>query len=192
MQIATPRVFEVAPRALLLSAALALPACGGGGDDGVDADLQGCTSISGGGTQVSFTSSAGCPSCASADNARAADGNFDSAATMQMGPGGAATIELRVTAQDGVIFPSGSSVGLAYSLATDAQAGLTPSFVTYLNGVQQETRTSSVNGVGSGSGQKQSTQFRANRQFDAVAFSVNRAGSAGSLTAQFFEACTGR
>jgi len=141
---------------------------------------------------VSFTSSAGCPSCNSADNARAADGDFNSAATLQIGPGGGAVIELRVTAQDGVIYPSGSSYGVVYSISANSQAGLTPSVVTYLDGVQQETRAISINGVGGGGGQKQAAQFTSTRQYDAVAYSINRAGSAGALTAQLFEACANR
>lgn len=108
---------------------------------------------------------------------------------MQMGAGGSGTIELRGTAQAGILYPAGSTVGAVFSITASSQAGLQPSIVTYLNGTQQEVHTLSINGIGGGSGSKQTSTFRASQQFNAVALSITRAAAATSITSQIFEYC---
>lgn len=103
-----------------------LSACGGGGGDG-----QGiCHSMSAANAVV--TSSAG----SSINNlAAAADGDFNSAATITIIGSGSASI--RATAQSGIAFPNGQTVGVYWSNRSGSTYNLTLN--TYLGGVLQES-----------------------------------------------------
>lgn len=179
--------------ALITSTVLLLQGCGGGGDDttgggGVDALCDSMVSVN---PTVRFTASSACGTCASSSEAQSIDGNFDTkgSATFPNISGG--TIELRATAQSGVVFPAGSSAGVVYGLTGTNQVAMTLSIVTYLAGAQQQTYQIFTSGSGGGDGSKKKTVFTSTMPYDAVALSYNRAsGSAASLDA--YEFCSKR
>ena len=179
-------------QAFIAAAAVALlSACSDGGSV-VNNSLQGCNSISGGGTRTSMSISPGCMNCNVAAAAQAIDGQVSSFATLNMPASSAGSVTLRATAQGGTVFPAGSPVGMVHSISYGPSVGLAISLVTYAGGVQQEQFN-----FNSGSGS--STQspdapgratFNTSRQYDAVELNFTRTGGSGVVEARLHEFCS--
>jgi hypothetical protein len=181
--------FRILSRALLAFLPLvSLAGCSGGGD-GVDAATSAqCRTLSGGTTQVEFVST--CTPCSSSGNAAAIDHNFDTKATMTMGQAAAGSAELRASAQQGVVYPAGSTAGVVFDISASQQTALQVSVITYLNGSVQEQHPFGTSGVGGGSGQRDKSTFTAQQMFDGIGFSVSRGISpAGGFSV--YEFCAG-
>ncbi len=172
-------------------AAAFLAACGGGGDGGFPgSDGHSCIAITGGGTQAQRTGS--CSACTSSGVEAAADGNTDSAATVVFPVGAAGTAGIRVTAQDGIVYPGDTPAFVVASIDYDGNSlDTTVRLQTYLNGVPQEsTQAGDTNGVGGFDEEKARRGFTASLPFDALELVYQRAGGPGSVTIGVFEFCT--
>lgn len=124
-------------------------------------------------------------------DAQSIDKNFDTKATMTFPNLQAGTIELRATAQSGIVYPAGLQVGAVYGLNGSGQLDMTLSIVTYLAGAQQEQYQIVTSGSGGGSGERTKTTFTSKKPYDAVAVSYNRAGGSAA-TVDVYEFCAQR
>lgn len=105
--------------------------CGGG-----DGDSSGiCLSMAASNATVT-TSTGGCVACSVDSPSDAADGDFQTPATVSIGAP-SSSVSVRATAQVGASFPAGQEVGLYWGKPSDAAYGLT--FNTYLGNQMQES-----------------------------------------------------
>jgi hypothetical protein len=135
-----PMIYSI--RLLLVSVAATLSACSGGGDDSASAA---CTLLTGGGTTVAFTPSPSCVNCTAQNLSAAIDGSLSSGATITVPSGVSGTAGVTATAQNGIIFPSGSVAGSVVSFPTGQ--GNMFGLITYLDGVRQEVLLTSSSGT---------------------------------------------
>ena len=175
------------PNTALLLTALLL-GCSGGADNPVLA--ADCAAITGGGTTVTETGT--CSTCTVQAPGSAADGNTGSFATLSHPAGASGANSLRVTAQDGVVYPAGTPATVINSVDYDGNSVSTRiTLQTFLNGVPQEsTNLGPTNGVG---GQDQETMrrgFNTSLPFDALEISFQRASGAGTVSVNVHEFCT--
>lgn len=156
--------------------AVFLTACGGGGGGSAP---SGFTPIAGGDTQATSSVAASCVDCAVASVDAAADGNFSSAAVLRMPATSSGIVAVRVTAQDGVVYPMGSDITFRWGRASGGSS-TSVTLITYLDGVQ--TATYVADGASNRERQPANNDaFSALAMFDAVEFSVNKqAGTSDS------------
>lgn len=114
----------------ILVIASSIAACGGGGGDAAI-----CQSMAANNSTVTADTGA-CVSCTVEAPSSAADGNFQTAATISIGAP-SASVAVRATAQSGASFPGGQRVGLYWGKPSDAAYGLTLN--TYLGDQLQES-----------------------------------------------------
>lgn len=175
----------------LFAAALLLGCGGGGGGNNQSPALTAdCAAITGGGTAVTETGN--CSACTVLAPNSAADGDTGSFATLSHPAGASGANSLRVTAQDGVVYPAGTPATVINSVDYDGNSVSTRiTLQTYLDGVPQEsTNLGPTNGVG---GQDQETMrrgFNATLPFDALEISFQRASGAGTVAVNVHEFCT--
>lgn len=172
-----------------LAAVFLVVACGGGGDGGLPGGGS-CVAITGGGTQAVRTGS--CTTCTSSNVGAAADGDTDSAASITFPVGAGGTAGIRVTAQDGIVYPGGTPAFVVNAINYEGSSlETTVRLQTYLNGVPQEsTQVGDTNGVGGFDEEKARRGFTASMPFDALELIYQRGGGAGSVTIEVFEFCT--
>lgn len=118
-------------RTLMLVVLLTANACGGGSTDSSLPD--GFQLIAGGGTNVDSSIPANCLNCTIDNEFNVIDGNLASAAAFFVPGSNASIVSIRVIAQQGTVFPSGTRSGVKYSLPNGLTSG-TLSLITYLNG----------------------------------------------------------
>jgi hypothetical protein len=157
-----------------------------GGDEGSETDvdlLQGCLPITGGDTQFSSTCSVSGyvlrvgVGCAVGDGSMTIDGDGSTYGTLHVGTGGAGTV--RATAQDGVVFPAGSLVGMLHSIAYEGNelgATIRITLRTYEEDVLQEEfvfdETAEWYGVWRQPHNLERVSYETTRQYDAVELSA--------------------
>lgn len=172
---------------------LLLAACSGSGGGGSNDNLlHGCQPISGGGTQTSSTASPTCTDCGVDSEAQAIDGDGGTYATLQMPANAGGTVTLRATAQDGIVYPSGSLAGMVHSIAYGTSTGLSITLVTYLDGTQQE-QFNFNNGVGSSNQQPDQpgrASWTTTSEYDAVELNFTRVAGSGEVMARVHEFCS--
>ena len=171
---------------------LALAACGGGGGSDSDSLLRGCSPIAGGATQVTSSVSPTCAGCSVSTPQQVADGNGATFATLAMPGGAAGTVTLRSTAQNGVVFSSGSLAGMVHSISYGTSAGLVIELVTFMGGTEQE-RFNFNSGAGSAEQDPSApgrASFATSAQYDAVELSFTRASGSGTVEARVHEFCS--
>lgn len=212
---ASPRLVEQMPRVLLISAAVALSACGGGGSTSPTpapapapspvpnpAPSPGpspspsptngtvCGSAFLGRAEAIFTFS-NCSGCTTASPTDAIDNNRDSSADIAyQGAGGAVT--LRVTMQPGVVVPAGRQAGALISFPPTPEVSRSLSIATFLNGVQQESGGGFTNNVASPSTTSTPNFYRFpnNTPYDRIDIVVERNGVAVDDPVRIFEVCS--
>ena len=194
------RVARTSLRGLLIAAAIGigLVACKGGantaaptagnGGDGSNTNspppgaVSGCTTITGGTTSVTTNVDAGCTGCSIANAQSAADGNLSTSATLTVNgaaPGQGASI--RVTAQNGIVFPAGQNAGAFISNPSGTAQDWTIIVRTYLNGVLQESVSNTSGACGAcGNGGSAFEGLTTSKQFDAVEVFVNNNQAPGN------------
>ena len=179
------------PLITLFATALLLGCGGGGGNDSQSQALAAdCAAITGGGTAVSETGT--CSACTVQAAGSAADGSTRSFATLSHPAGASGANSLRVTAQDGVVYPAGTPATVINSVEYEGNSVSTRiTLQTFLDGVPQEsTNLGPTNGVG---GQDQETMrrgFNTSLPFDALEISFQRASGAGTVSVNVHEFCT--
>lgn len=160
-----------------------LGACGGSGSggDGRSAFLN-CQSISGGGTSTQQGDNV-CLGCTVDNRGRAADGNFSTGASLHTPAGAAGSIYVRATAQEGIMFPGGSTAAAVISTGVlDGSIGIR----TLSGGGDQEDR--STTSFTHTMGDRTLVYFETISGFDAVEFELRGSAEAQSLTV--FEFCS--
>lgn len=178
------------PSINLLATALLLGCGGGGGGNQNPALAVDCAAITGGGTAVSETGT--CSTCTVQAASSAADGHTGSFATLSHPAGASGANSLRVTTQEGVVYPAGTPATVINSVEYEGNSVSTRiTLQTFLNGVPQEsTNLGPTNGVG---GQDQETMrrgFNTSLPFDALEISFQRASGAGTVAVNVHEFCT--
>ena len=180
---------------LALAASTVVLACGGGGkSDEERAAAISCQAVTGGGTRVSVSNT--CTNCSTSAEGAAIDGDSSSAARLVMNTAASGSIAIRVTAQDGVVYPAGTLAGLILQAQTDgSHTGQNFTVSTYLDGAAtgDTAQVAPSNGVGSGSAtnfgpQKGSTGTLL--PFDAIEFAYTQTGGTDSITLSVYEFCT--
>lgn len=175
-----------------LAAVLLLSSCGGGGGDGGGGGggPLACTAITGGDTVASSTGN--CTSCTTRNLPAAADGNVDTATEVEFPTGAAGNGAIRVTAQDGIVYPAGTPAFVINAIAFDGQSLQTSVVLsTYLDGVlQQSSNVGAINTVGGADEPRGRRGFNASLPFDAIELSFQRASGTGSVVVSVFEFCT--
>lgn len=129
-----------------------------------------CASITGGNSQLSSS----CTGCTLDHEAAAADDNLYSSADAHA-VAASVSITQRATAQDGVVYPAGSSPGVFYTGNTTGCSNCAVTVSTYLDGVLQESN-SGVNNTsvdGRGSPAQLYTSIETLMPFDAVEISAS-------------------
>jgi len=173
-------------KAVLAPVALALLLGGcrnGYSDTAVSAGF--CESITGGTSALTVT----CTGCTVGNQARAADGDLNSYATIDpLGGATAETASFRATAQSGVVYPVGSKPGVAVVQPTFSSS--VNDVVTYMTGTEQERMsTSSSKQIESVNGKGYFT-FTTTQQFDAVEFTTQNTWPTGqSPVYRVYELC---
>lgn len=183
-----------------LSATLVACSAGSGGSDPAKAaSADACTTISGGGTVVSWTFPNGSVECEIGNPDQAADGSTDTAATIATAVVLGGDCAVRVTAQPGVVYPAGNVASvLAFMNWSGASTPSGDHYAvarTYLQGVaQDEVVFSQANpGVivdGTHSTEKRFFDVPTTKPFDAVELSVGSPGREESV--QLYEFCSQR
>lgn len=167
-------------------AAMALSACGGSGDG----PRGFCQSITGGGAQLTNS----CLGCTISNAADAADGSLGSSAVAVTAAGATtATATIRATAQNGIVYPAGSTAGVFYTPGRDEgcnNCGITVS--TYMNGARQESQSGTNNSNVDGAPSAFFTGINTTLPFNAVEIVDTGAVSptGGSLHLQVYEICS--
>lgn len=180
-----------------------LCACGGegegeGGGTGASIGVDGsCTFITGGGTRITLGAPALAATCTSQNLEQANDGNLETAAEIQA-DAVADECAIRVTAQDGIVFPAGDTAAVFGSIQ---RSGATlpgeenAVLRTLLQGIVQEERgfnsgeiALEVNGT-TGSGLR-FFELPTTKPFDAVEFAVGSPAERQSIAV--FEFCSDR
>ena len=172
---------------IMLATAL-LQDCGGGGSNPVLA--ADCAAITGGGTTVTETGT--CSACTVQAPGSAADGNTGSFATLLHPTGAGGANSLRVTAQEGVVYPAGTPATVINSVDYEGSSVSTSlTLQTYLDGVPQEsTNVGTINGVGGPDEELRRRGFNTSLPFDALEISFQRASGAGTVAVNVHEFCT--
>jgi hypothetical protein len=170
-----------------------LCACSGGNgyENGSGSVSAVCSYIYGGGTTTLVTS--GCATCTVTDEAAAIDGNPETFATITYPVGVQGTMALRATAQNGVVYPSGSAAGVLLSRASSGQSLANNDFDlrTYLNGtLAGSTVKVAPSGLsGPNSSGRYRVDFAAPAQFDAVELGYSNGASVGAVSIRVHEFC---
>lgn len=213
--LATPGLTDVLPRALLVSAALTLSACGGSGTDAgiptppatpapaptpAPSPSPGTPSPSptptgstvcgsaflGSATAQFGTSNCSSGSCANTSPTSAIDNNRDTAAVMTFA-GSSGTMTLIARTQAGTVVPAGKMAGALISLSSQTAVSATLSFTTYLNNALQETGGRVSNTVSPSTSTTPNFQRFANtKPYDRIDVIVEQSGS---MTTRVFEVC---
>lgn len=180
---------------LALATSTLVLGCGGGGkSDQERAAAISCQAVTGGGTSVSVTNT--CTNCSSSAEGAAIDGDSRSAARLAMNTAASGSIAIRVTAQDGVVYPAGTLAGLILQAQTDGNhTSQNFTVSTYLDGAAtgDTAQVGPTNGVGGGSAtnfgpQKGSTGTLL--PFDAIEFAYTQTSGTDSITLSVYEFCT--
>lgn len=180
-----------APLITLFTTMLLLGCGGGGGGNSENRALAAdCAAVTGGGTMVTETGT--CSACTVQAPNSAADGNTASFASLNHPAGASGANSLRVTAQDGVVYPAGTPATVINAVEYEGNSVSTRiTLQTFLDGVPQEsTNLGPTNGVG---GQDQETMrrgFNTSLPFDALEISFQRASGAGTVAVTVHEFCT--
>lgn len=165
-----------------------------------NSDFSCAAPMAGGGTQIDLTFPADCSDCSAGRLQRAIDGNANSAATLTMRMAELESTRVRVTAQDGMVFPAGGRAGATFRF-TGGQSLFQPVtpvwrivLRTYLDGVMNlnanETGSSFRTGPSEdGEGYRVYIYTPALQPFDAVEveFQVETGGLEQSL--ELYEVC---
>lgn len=173
----------------LTTTAVLLAACGGSG--GGNAALGGaCASITGGGTSVDRSGT--CTNCTGSNLGAAADDNVNSIATLFHPEAAAGSNALRVTAQDGVVYPAGTPAMVINAVDYSGNSVSTSlTLQTYLDGVPQESSPiGAFNGIGGPDEAPARRGFTAQLPFDALEIQFQRSGGAGTVSVSVHEFCT--
>lgn len=176
-------------RMLCLATASALAACGGSGPD--NSAIGGhCAAITGGGTTVARSGT--CTNCTGDNVPAAADGDVGSAAVLFHPSGAAGSNAVRVTAQEGVVYPAGTPAMVINAIDFTGNSVSTSALLqTYLEGVPQESTTiGAINGVGGPDEGLARRGFTTSLPFDALEAQFQRSGGAGTVTLTVHEFCT--
>lgn len=176
--------------ALVLSG---LSACSGGsGEGGASGGPSGlsCTTLA---PLVDGPSStANCTGTCRVNRASAAaDGNFDSAAVLQMEGAASGFVSVSAKARGGGMFAAGTTVGVIYDIGASTQQAVTYQLNTYLAGALQDSFTIRTDAQGSFASAPSSTKNTATRPYDTVEFRYSRASGSESGSAGVYEFCSG-
>lgn len=190
----------MAPRAprlgAIVIAGFVLAACGGGGGGNNGPAGIACNSVSGGGTQISFSQTCtGGGGCRAINQNAAKDGDSGSKATITVDTGTGGTVSLRVTAQTGVVYPAGTPAGLIYGPMAEGQHTSQTFMVrTYLGGspTGDSGSVGPTNGVGGSAStfDPRKASIGTSTQFDAIEFSYTQSNGTGPINLDVYEFCT--
>lgn len=119
-------------RTLVLTTLLAtMAACGSGGSSSnIPADFE---LLAGGGTSVDSEIPPNCLNCSVISENSAIDGNPGTAASFFIPSTNASVVSIKAIAQQGVVFPAGSELGVLYGLPNGVTTGVF-SLNAYLDG----------------------------------------------------------
>lgn len=213
--VAMRKLVGAVPRLVLVSATLAVTACGGG-TEAVGSPSPAptptpatpsppstpstpsptptptpntvCGSAFLGNATAQFGSSnCSTGSCANTGPANAIDNNRDTAAIMTFS-GSNGTMILSARTQSGTVVPAGKMAGALLSLASQTAVSTTVSFKTYLNNAEQETGGRTTNTVSPSTSTTPNFQRFANtKAYDRIDVIVEQSGS---VTTRIFEICS--
>lgn len=159
-------------RAILTSACVGvlLTACGGGDGEDNGGEISPtskahCESITGGASSLTAT----CDGCTISNQERAADGDLDTPAiaTVEL-TAASATMIIRATAQDGVVFPAGSHPGVFFTGLRSSCDTCGTTIRTFLQGEEQESQPGFTNTDTTEAASEHVSFFEATMPFDAV------------------------
>lgn len=149
-----------------------------------------CLPLGGGDAKVEFNRHAPCPDCQISNPELAIDGDLSSFATMTIPAHSGGSVSLRATAQNGVVFPAGSSAATVFGLDAGKYHGTVFAQQTYLGDQAQDNGGEQITVIyGTPKGAPRKQAFKTTKPFDALQFVFLRGEVNRTVNIQVYEFC---